>query len=113
MAKKIKQFRYFNSGNSKNTITEEQLKSGNIFSRYSSISKLGIQAGPGTIFRLGNTANDYPIEIGLTGIYELDLEDYGYINYIQFEKIELPYAEKEGEELPLLIDIVYEGGMQL
>lgn len=111
MAKKIIQFRYFGDGNSKNTVTQEQLTAENIFSSYSSISKLGIQAGPGTIFKLGSTVNDYPIEIGLTGIYELDLEDYGYINYIQFEEIKMPHVEKNGEGLPLLIDIVYEGGI--
>ena len=114
MAKKIMQFRYTqipDPDDEEKRIWPPELLTNNIFENYSSISKLGIQAGPGTRFTLGSTSNDYPIEIGLTGIYELDLEDYGYINYLKFEKIELPYIEKKGEELPLLIDIVYEGGI--
>lgn len=116
MAKKLMQFRYKENDTSSSNITLEDLTGSNIFENYNSISQLGIQAGPGTKFKLGSTANDYPIEIGVSGIYELDLQDYGYINYIKFEKVEMPYAEinKSGEAiiLPLLIDIIYEGGVQ-
>ena len=117
MAKKIMQFRYVqipDPNNKGEFIWPPELMTDNIFKNYSSISKLGIQAGPGTRFTLGSTSNDYPIEIGLTGIYELDLEDYGYINYLKFIEIKSPYSEigeKEPVNLPLLIDIVYEGGI--
>jgi hypothetical protein len=44
----------------------------NIFAGYGNITQMGIQAPRGTTFYLNNASN-YPIVIGDTGIYEIDL----------------------------------------
>ena len=99
--KRMSQFRYgLNS-----TVTAEKLKTGNIFENFSQISALGIQGEPGTMFILNGS--DYPITLGETGIYEIDLQDRGFIHSINF--IGNPAFEAYTKGSRLLIDIVYEG----
>ena len=113
------QFRYYGDGDNKNypldITTYENLTNGNIFGSYAGISKIGIQCRPGVYFYLNGEA--HPIEIGETGIYELDLGKYGYVNKIQFaaepEEGEaigsgIDFLKKDGTER-ILIDIIYEG----
>ena len=85
------------------------LVSGNIFKNYGAVSKLGIQGEPGLKFYLNNS--DFPIMIGETGIYELDLENIGRITAIRFDANDLNniYTEPDNLTRRLLIDIVYEG----
>jgi hypothetical protein len=45
------------------------------------VTQLGIQASPGTIFTLNNGTD---IQIGKTGIYELDLEGLTYLTNLVF-----------------------------
>lgn len=108
--KRIKQFRYYGDGDSRNypsNMTTSNLTHNNIFAGYGAISQMGIQARPGTIMYLNNSI--YPITIGETGIYEIDLADYGQIYDIRFAAASLlPYSEAGGTDR-LLIDIVYEG----
>ena len=47
--------------------------------------------------------------MGITGIYELDLEDYGQIFEIRFSSESLTDYGTAGSTDRLLIDIVYEG----
>lgn len=112
MAKKIMQFRYYGKDNSNNypeVVTYNNLYKGNIFEKFSSISQLGIQAEPGTIFFLNND-HLYPIEIGNTGIYELDLQNYGFIYAIQFLQESLnKYPNENHYTDKILIDVIYEG----
>ena len=111
--KKIMQFRYEGFGNSNNYPSfsdyNTALVNGNIFEDYRLISKLGIQAPIGMRFYLNN--GQYPITIGKTGIYELDLEAIGRIHSIRFveEDLEEYFADEELHNR-LLIDIVYDGG---
>ena len=89
MAKQIRQFRFYDAGNSKNqpsTITAARLESGSIFfaeSALGTITQLGIQSIPGTKFYL-NSSTD-PVIIGSTGIYELDLEGVSEITALSFD----------------------------
>ena len=75
MAKKVKQFRYYNNTSSNNypsnIVNYRSLISGTAFSDFIPIYQLGIQSLPGTKFYLNGATN--PIIIGNTGIYELDL----------------------------------------
>jgi hypothetical protein len=111
------QFRYYGKDDERNYPNIEnyyvELTSKNIFEKYNIISKLGIQCRPGIHFYLNGSS--YPIEVGQTGIYELDLEGYGQINSIRFAESDgnnLKGIDTFGEEKStdrLLIDIVYEG----
>lgn len=106
--KQIKQFRYYKDGDPRNyprNMTLSNLTLGNIFSGYGSITQMGIQARPGTLFFLNNS--QYQIAIGETGIYEIDLEGQGQIYAIRFE--DLSDYEASESSARLLIDIIYEG----
>ena len=82
MAKKVKQFRYYNDqqggNNYPSNLHYRNLVSGSAFSSYVPIIQLGIQTLPGTKFYLNGSNN--PIIIGSTGIYELNLEGLTEIN---------------------------------
>ena len=81
----------------------------NIFNDYKLVSEIGIQAPVGTRFYLNG--GTYPITIGKTGIYELDLEGIGRINSIRFNREDIQKSFPTGNIVNrLLIDIVYEGG---
>lgn len=115
--KAIRQFRYYGADWNNNPFTAnnyptdlnfpERLVGGNIFQEYSAITKLGIQGRPGTVFYLNDS--QYPIVIGETGIYEIDLEGYGQIFKIKFESSSLTWYDKDGKGDRLLIDIIFEG----
>lgn len=111
--KKIMQFRFEGFGNANNypafTDYNAILTAGNIFDNYKLVSKLGIQGPIGLKFYLNN--GEYPITIGKTGIYELDLENIGRINSIRFDRADIStFFPSDNLTNRLLIDIVYEGG---
>lgn len=111
--KQIKQFRYYYSGSTKNYPANFQnyynkLINGNIFEKTGIISHLGIQGVPGTKFYLNNSS--FPIVIGSTGIYELDLGVVGQIHSIKFDANTLNAYYTSTSQTRLLIDIVYDGG---
>lgn len=108
MSKYVHQFKYPGSSD----ITKEDLVIGNIFNKYGSVSQLGIQGRPGTTFWLNGggdfaQGNLYPIVINETGIFELDLQDYGIINTIRFKSADIDAYDVGTDRL--LIDIIYEG----
>lgn len=106
----IKQFRYYGDGNQHNypsDLTQDTLVYGNIFEGLN-ISQLGIQGRPNTILYLNNSDKEFPIVIGETGIYEIDLQDSASsINEIQFDPKTL--SDYGNGKDRLLIDIIYEG----
>ena len=76
MAKRIMQFRYYSKGDEKNSphyITIAGLTTGQIFRDFLPMSHLGIQTLPGTRFYLNG--NTYPVIVGHSGLYELELDD--------------------------------------
>lgn len=88
------------------TITKASLVSGSIFNNITPIIKLGIQAIPGTRFRV-NSNKDWII-IGMTGLYELDLESSSAtIIKLQFDETSLDIIDKN-ENAYLIIDIMSE-----
>lgn len=111
MAKKVKQFRFYNSTDtSKNypaTITFQRLQSGSIFSDYLPILQLGIQALPGTKFYVNNSNLVDPIIIGSTGIYELDLLGETEISALSFDSNSLQ-AINDTNNACLIVDIIYD-----
>lgn len=112
--KRAFQFRYYGSQHSQNYPYDKfynyygQLVSGNIFQDYGTITHLGIQAPPGTMFRLNN--GESWITVGSTGIYELDLSGLSYISDIKFDAACLQLLEKNNTtNRGILIDIIYDG----
>lgn len=120
MAKKIKQYRYYNDTNDSVTrnqplyvpdtdivATYAHYVNGEVFGTCFPILQLGIQALPGTKFYL-NEAVD-PVIIGATGIYELDLT-----NGIQISKISFAHDSmeniKNNDNAFLIVDIIYDDG---
>lgn len=110
--KRIMQFRFSGDGSSSNypnsgetAISAEKLKYKNIFQGYNQISQLGIQGQPGTAFYLNGS--EYSILLGETGIYEIDLQDRGYITSINFVD-NTAFKTYSPNRNQLLIDIIYE-----
>ena len=106
----IKQFRYYGDNNVNNyptNMTTSNLIRSNIFAGYGAITQMGVQARPGTTMYLNNSI--YPIVIGETGIYEIDLQDFGVITAIRFEGSSLTRFDEQGSTDRILIDIIYEG----
>ena len=87
MANKIRQYRFYNNKNGANKnypstisinnvttdVTYDYYTNGTVFENNFPILQLGIQAPPGTKFKINNGDGDWII-IGTTGIFELDLE---------------------------------------
>ena len=123
MANRIMQFRYYGdkgsnnqtSNNQPSDINASKLASGNIFSGYLPIIQLGIQTLPGTKFYLNNSS--YPVVIGSTGIYELNINNAYSISNLCFEGSSLRHLIEYNEEDEkdsraakgyIIIDIIYE-----
>lgn len=108
----VKQFRYYGKNNSNNypsNMTYEALTRQNVFEGYDGIVQMGIQAPRGTIMYL-NRDQKYPIVIGETGIYEINLSNSGgKITAIRFASASLEALDLQGSSGRLLIDIIYEG----
>ena len=120
MAKKIKQYRYYNDTNDSVTrnqplyvpdtdtiATYAHYVNGEVFGTCFPILQLGIQALPGTKFYL-NEATD-PVIIGATGIYELDLDGQAEITNLQFEARSMRMI-RDNNNAFLIIDIIYDDG---
>lgn len=106
--KLIRQFRYYGENDPRNyptTLNMDQLVYNNIFSGLSSITQLGVQGRPNTVMFLNG--QKYPIVIGETGIFEIDLQNHGQIFSIRFTSESLDAYQKSDSRL--LIDIIYEG----
>lgn len=104
MAKKIKQFRFYGEGNSKNNYngTLIKYKTGSIFDQVFPISQLGIQGPPGTRFYLNGSVN--PITIGASGIYDLDIKNGVTISGLEFDEESLKRVTPNNF---LIVDILY------
>lgn len=110
--RQIRQFRYYKDGDVRNlpaTLTKNDLINYNIFSSCGVVYQLGIQAPPKTLFYLNQS--EHSIAIGITGIYELDLENLGIIRSIQFDQKTFidEDVSRDIQENGLIIDILYEG----
>lgn len=108
LAKQVKQFRFYGEDNVKNSskdMTVLNLTQNNIFSSYPEISQLGIQSLPGTEFYLNEST--YPIVIGNTGIYELDVAGITDITNIKFEPKSIT-AIQNSPTAYLIIDVIYD-----
>lgn len=105
--KKIMQLRYRGVGKD-NLPSDEKDWKFNLLSKYGNVSHLGIQGEPGVVFYLNSGHN--PIQLGNTGIYEIDLEGLGYITklYFDMETLHRLYPEtNENDKHLLIVDFVY------
>ena len=123
MAKRIKQYRYYNEAN--NGVTKNQPSkvqdesgamqdasykhyvSGLVFGSNFPVLQLGIQALPGTKFYLNNAVD--PIVIGLTGIWEVDLDGQTEITAIQIDNQSIQNIANNPNAY-LIIDVIYDDG---
>lgn len=112
MTRKIMQYRFFEENGSQNQpnskyemITKNNLINGAIFSNRTPITQLGIQTLPGTKFYLNNSAD--PVEVGITGIYELDLTTGATITALRFDRKSLETIINN-TTASLIVDTVYE-----
>ena len=88
---KIKQFRY------PDTIVQWK---NNVFSDLDGeVTQLGIQAPSGTKFYLNGFSNE--LQVGCTGIYELDLEGLTTLTQLSFDGGSLDNAET------IIVDVIY------
>lgn len=107
MVKKIKQFRFYDQGNAKNTNEKIFFTSNVDFNRYMPIIHLGIQTLPGTQVYI-NSNMDAPVIIGATGIYELNLEGTtGLISGFKVDTTSMDIIEATPTGY-IIIDIIYE-----
>lgn len=92
---KIKQFRY-------PADTTVQWRD-NVFSDLDGeVTQLGIQAPSGTKFYLnGFNTEDNALQVGCTGIYELDLEGLTTLTQLRFNSNSLANAET------IIVDVIY------
>lgn len=109
MAKAIKQFRFYGDENvEKNQPQDATLRNyqnGSVFAAYFPILQLGIQTLPGTIFYLNN--GEYPIMVGRSGIYELELDNDTEIYNLTFEEESLEIINNSSQGY-LIIDVIYD-----
>lgn len=128
MAKYITQLRYYGDNNSRNypsDLKANDLLYGRAFVDYSPIIQLGIQTSPTieynnakgekviihpSFYINGGTS---PIQIGKTGIYELDLTGLSTIEELIFSKdfidaINAYNSQNAGEGAHLMVDLIYE-----
>lgn len=104
----IRQFRFYGDESKKNyptNLTQNELSLGNIFRTLGSVTHLGIQAKPGTIFYLNG--GSHPLTIGSTGIYELNLSGLTVLTSITFDAKSL--KDFSDSNNGLIIDVVYNG----
>lgn len=118
MAKKIKQFRYYNDGvenvtnNAPSLVNGQQtihthFQDGSVFAGYYPIVQLGIQTIPGTKFFLNDSLD--PIIVDSTGIYELNLNSATEIQDLKFDAKSLRFIN-DNDSAYLIVDIIYDDG---
>ena len=101
MARKIKQFKY----PAGNDVSSDMFKDGTIFAEKGvyPILQLGIQGLPGTKFYLNGSI--YPICIGLSGIYDLEVKNGVIISKLEFSADSMA---KYASGSVLIVDVIYE-----
>ena len=106
MAKKLKQFRWYSEGDSKNfpQATAEQYANGTVFEGVYPIAQLGIQALPGTEFYLNGSVK--PIIIGVSGIYDLDIKNGARVTGLSFSRQAMERIGANNTSY-LIVDILY------
>ena len=96
MAKKIGQILFHGTESLTDFIT------GTAFANYMPLNQLGIQGPPGTKFYLNGSV--YPIIIGASGIFDLDIKNGARVTQLQFDQDDL---RRVTENNFLIIDMLY------
>ena len=113
--KKIKQYRYYfdpqigqlNVNYPNDLVAAKLGKDNTIFSDGRIIYQLGIQALPGIKFYINDS--DYPVIIGTTGLFEIELSSGMQINKLYFDEGSLQLIA-DNPSAVLIIDTIEEGG---
>ena len=107
MSRKIRQFRFYGNGDSRNVpggALVKDYQTGEVFAGVFPIAQLGIQGPPGTKFYLNGSVN--PITIGYSGIYDLDIKNGSRVTGLEFDKTTLERITPETSNY-LIVDILY------
>lgn len=115
MAMKFKQLRFYNYS-ADTALNEPHLSgvedgilkwyNGNAFTNYLPVSRIGIQAPPGTKFYLNGSST--PVKVGWTGLFELDLNQGGEITSLSFDTGSLNFINGNSNAC-ILLDLIYVG----
>lgn len=105
--RKVGQFFYSGSENLKTSDESERIRITEEIAFNAPIIQLGVQAPPGFKFYVDNDDN-YPIEVGSTGIFEIELKDGIQITDITFDRSELDIINQSKNSLYLIIDVIYD-----
>lgn len=111
----IKQYRYYFEPSDEKSApnypeglaAKDLMKKSTIFSDEKIIYQLGIQALPGTRFYINDA--EYPIIVGTTGLFEIDLSSGMQINQLYFDETSLELIS-DNPSAVLIIDTIEEGG---
>ena len=95
MSKQIKQFVY-----NQNDLTDSYTE---LLTHNERVVMLGIQATPGTPFKINNGTS---IQMGVFGVYELDLNRIGGL----VNSIKIAQAPSFPEGSKVIVDVLYEAG---
>ena len=112
MAKQLKQYRYYGNDNLLTEIPLGSIQDGNFIINNLMIVSLGIQSYPGMKFYVNQNASNLTnsIEIGATGIYEIDLNnEMPPISSIIITNDELEKINNDNNKF-FIIDIIYKVG---
>lgn len=104
MNRKIAQVRYYGAGSSLNSgATGAQLRSGSAFNGYTPMVQLRITAPEGSKFYINKGL--YPIIIGSSKEYFIELNDMMTINHLSFDVNTIKSITDETN--PIIVDIIY------
>lgn len=110
MARKVYQVRYYGDNetqkNQPKGLAGNRLRSGSVFSQYTPMKQIGIQSMPGVKFYLNNSVE--PVEIGATGIYELNVENMTEITALSFDTTSINMINQIPSTGYIIVDILYE-----
>ena len=102
--KKLYQFRYYGENHENNFPTNLTLTSTtNLLENFPTTTQLGIQAWPGAKLALNEGSSS--IEVGLTSIYELELDGLTYLYGLYFDNNTIAGARSDRA---IIVDLVYE-----
>lgn len=97
----------YNTVNVPADITREQLVNGTAFEPFYPITRLGIQAVPGTRFFINNDV--YPLMIGPSGIWEIDASAGTLIRSLQLDNSSIDLNITAQSVPAIIIDMMYMG----
>lgn len=99
MAKVVGQVRFYGEKDPRNfpkDLTLIEVQTGRCFTNYYPIVQLGVQTLPGTKMYLNKDSQ--PVIVGVTGVYELNIDGLSYINSLCFDRTSLQLIDNKDKD---------------